>query len=110
MDVPRSPGRGIARGLLTIPWAIPDVPVAITFIFMIDPTFGVFNLLARALPGVTQNPQWTLNPTLAMAIVIAVTVWKGFPFYSLVILSALQAVPAGGLWTRMTDHISLWFK
>jgi hypothetical protein len=23
---------------------------------------------------------------------------------------ALQAVPAGGAWTRMTDHISLWFK
>jgi serine-type D-Ala-D-Ala carboxypeptidase (penicillin-binding protein 5/6) len=23
---------------------------------------------------------------------------------------ALQAVPEGGLWTRMTDHISLWFK
>jgi serine-type D-Ala-D-Ala carboxypeptidase (penicillin-binding protein 5/6) len=22
----------------------------------------------------------------------------------------LQAVPTGGLWTRMTDHISLWFK
>ncbi|HTB68258.1 MAG TPA: D-alanyl-D-alanine carboxypeptidase family protein [Steroidobacteraceae bacterium] len=22
----------------------------------------------------------------------------------------LQAVPAGGMWTRMTDHISLWFK
>jgi D-alanyl-D-alanine carboxypeptidase (penicillin-binding protein 5/6) len=23
---------------------------------------------------------------------------------------ALQAVPAGGLWTRMSDHIALWFK
>jgi D-alanyl-D-alanine carboxypeptidase (penicillin-binding protein 5/6) len=23
---------------------------------------------------------------------------------------ALQAVPAGGLWRRMSDHISLWFK
>ena len=23
---------------------------------------------------------------------------------------ALQAVPTGGMWTRMTDHISLWFK
>ena len=86
-------GRAVIRGLLTIPWAIPEVPVAITFIFMIDPTFGVFNLLARLLPGVTENPQWTLNPTLAMAIVILVTVWKGFPFYSLVLLSALQAVP-----------------
>jgi multiple sugar transport system permease protein len=87
------PARGLARSLLTIPWAIPEVPVAITFIFMIDPTFGVFNLLARALPGVTENPQWTLDPTLAMTIVILVTVWKGFPFYSLVLLSALQSVP-----------------
>ena len=51
------PGRGAVRSLLTVPWAIPEVPVAITFIFMIDPTFGVFNLLARALPGVTDNPQ-----------------------------------------------------
>lgn len=86
-------GRAVVRGLLTIPWAIPEVPVAITFIFMIDPTFGVFNLFARMLPGVTQNPQWTLDPTLAMAIVVIVTVWKGFPFYSLVLLAALQAVP-----------------
>ena len=22
----------------------------------------------------------------------------------------LKAVPVGGLWTRMSDHISLWFK
>lgn len=86
-------GRGAVRSLLTVPWAIPEVPVAITFIFMIDPTFGVFNLLARALPGVTENPQWTLDPTLAMGVVVLVTVWKGFPFYSLVLLSALQAVP-----------------
>ena len=86
-------GRAVVRGLLTIPWAVPEVPVAITFIFMIDPTFGVFNLFARMLPGVTENPQWTLDPTLAMAIVIMVTVWKGFPFYSLVLLAALQAVP-----------------
>lgn len=86
-------GRGAVRSLLTVPWAIPEVPVAITFIFMIDPTFGVFNLLARMLPGVTANQQWTLDPTLAMGIVIIVTVWKGFPFYSLVLLSALQSVP-----------------
>ena len=28
-----------------------------------------------------------------MAVVILVTVWKGFPFYSLVLLAALQNVP-----------------
>jgi multiple sugar transport system permease protein len=103
-------GRGVARALLTIPWAIPEVPVAITFIFMTDPTFGVFNLLARALPGVTENPQWTLNPALAMAIVILVTVWQGFPFYSLVILSALQAVPEELYEAARLDGANAWLQ
>jgi len=89
----RFPGRAIVRSLLTVPWAVPEVPVAITFIFMLDPTFGVFNLLARAIPGVTENPQWLLDPVLAMGIIVTVTVWKGFPFYSLVLLAALQSVP-----------------
>jgi multiple sugar transport system permease protein len=101
-------GRGIVRGLLTIPWAVPEVPVAITFIFMIDPTFGVFNLLARLLPGVTENPQWTLDPTLAMAIIVIVTVWKGFPFYSLVLLAALQAVPEELYEAARLDGASAW--
>ncbi|MBN8995277.1 MAG: sugar ABC transporter permease [Rhizobiales bacterium] len=101
-------GRGVVRGLLTIPWAVPEVPVAITFIFMIDPTFGVFNLLARMLPGVTENPQWTLDPTLAMAIVVTVTVWKGFPFYSLVLLAALQAVPEELYEAARLDGASAW--
>ena len=85
-------GRGLVRSILTVPWAIPDVPVAITFVMMLDPTFGVFNRLAPLLPWVGQNQQWLLNPTLAMAAVIIVTVWKGFPFYSLVLLAALQNV------------------
>jgi multiple sugar transport system permease protein len=85
-------GRGFVRSILTVPWAIPDVPVAITFVFMLDPSFGVFNRLVGLLPFVDQNQNWLLDPTLAMAAVIIVTVWKGFPFYSLVLLAALQNV------------------
>ncbi len=86
-------GRGVVRSLLTVPWAIPEVPVAITFVLMLDPSFGVFNAFLRLVPGVTENPQWLLDPVLAMLVVIGATVWKGFPFYSLVLLSALQNVP-----------------
>ncbi len=86
-------GRGLVRSILTVPWAIPDVPVAITFVLMLDPTFGVFNRLAGMLPFVGEDRQWLLDPTLAMAAVIIVTVWKGFPFYALVLLAALQNVP-----------------
>jgi multiple sugar transport system permease protein len=63
------------------------------FVWILSPQFGVVNVLARLLPGVTENPQWLQVPTLAMGWVVLISSWKVFPFYSLVILAALQAVP-----------------
>lgn len=85
--------RPLARTMLMLPWAFPDVPVAMIFLWILSPQFGVINVLARLLPGVTQNPQWLQVPSLAMGWIVLITSWKAFPFYSLVILAALQAVP-----------------
>ncbi|MCY4409985.1 MAG: sugar ABC transporter permease [Caldilineaceae bacterium] len=85
--------RPLARGMLMMPWAIPEVPVVMIFIWMLSPQFGVVNILARMLPGVTQNPQWLQVPELAMGWMVLISSWKAFPFYSLVILAALQAIP-----------------
>lgn len=87
-------GRTAARAAMTLPWAFPDVPTVLVFAWMLNPTFGVMNVFARALPGVEENPKWLLDPVLAMLSVILITAWKAFPFYSLVILAALQTVPA----------------
>ena len=85
--------RPAARALLMMPWAFPEVPVVMIFIWILSPQFGVVNILARMVPGVTQNPQWLQVPVLAMGWVVLIASWKAFPFYSLVILAALQAVP-----------------
>jgi multiple sugar transport system permease protein len=85
--------RPIARALLMLPWAFPEVPVVMIFIWILNPQFGVVNILARLIPGVTQNPQWLQVPELAMAWMVLIASWKAFPFYSLVILAALQGVP-----------------
>jgi multiple sugar transport system permease protein len=85
--------RPAARALLLLPWAFPEVPVVMIFIWILNPQFGVVNVLARLIPGVTQNPQWLQVPTLAMFWMVFITSWKAFPFYSLVILAALQSVP-----------------
>jgi multiple sugar transport system permease protein len=87
-------GRTVARGLMTMPWAFPDVPTVLTFLWMLNPNFGVMNVFARWLPGVDANPKWLLDARLAFVSVVLVTAWKGFPFYSLVILAALQTVPS----------------
>lgn len=102
--------RGVIRSVLTIPWAMPEVPVAIAFLFMLDPQFGVANRLARLLPGVNENPQWLLDPNLAMAAVVVVSVWKAFPFYSMVILSALQGVPSELYEAARMDGAGVWSR
>ena len=85
--------RPVARAALMMPWAFPEVPVVMIFIWILSPQFGVANIPVRLIPGVTQNPQWLQVPVLAMAWVVLIASWKAFPFYSLVILAALQAVP-----------------
>ena len=85
--------RPLARALLMMPWAFPEVPVVMIFIWILSPQFGVVNILARMVPGVTQNPQWLQVPSLALGWVVLIASWKAFPFYSLVILAALQSVP-----------------
>jgi multiple sugar transport system permease protein len=85
--------RSAARALLMMPWAFPEVPVVMIFIWILNPQFGVVNILARLIPGVTQNPQWLQVGPLAMGWMVLIASWKAFPFYSLVILAALQSVP-----------------
>ena len=85
-------GRGFVRGILAIPWALPDIPVVLTFLLMADPNFGIINRMAGWLPGVGHHHAFFTSSHLAFASIVVITVWKGFPFYALITLSALQSV------------------
>ena len=86
-------GRGVVRAILAIPWAVPDIPIILTFTIMLDPNFGVINLFASWIPGVHHQVQWLSSPTLAFLAIVIMVGWKGFPFYALILLSSLQAIP-----------------
>jgi multiple sugar transport system permease protein len=88
------PGRALVRTLVILPWALPDLPVLMVFNFMLNPIFGVMNVFARWLPGVTENLQWLNEPALARFSVILIGTWKAYPFYCLVLLAALQGIAA----------------
>jgi multiple sugar transport system permease protein len=87
-------GRSVARTIITLPWAFPDLPTVLVFYWILNPNFGVINVFVRALlPGLTQNPKWLLDLNLAMPLVVAIASWKAFPFYGLVTLAAMQSIP-----------------
>jgi len=86
-------GRSVARGIMTMPWAIPDLPAIMVFFWILNPNFGVINLFVRWIFPIEQTPRWLLDINLALPLVIAIAAWKAFPFYGLVTLSVLQSIP-----------------
>jgi multiple sugar transport system permease protein len=90
----RFPGRGVARALVTVPWAAPGIATALIATWMLNAQYGVLTRALRAV-GVDVGESGVLdNPRLALAAILVTTVWQLFPFVAVVILSALQSVPA----------------
>lgn len=85
-------GRGLVRAIMTFPYAMPTVAVALVFAWMYNRSNGVFNRGLGVL-GIGETG-WLTDPDWGMASVVAATVWKVFPFVMLIVLAALQSVSA----------------
>ena len=85
-------GRAIFRALLTVPWAVPSVSVVLVFIWIYNVESGVANAGLRGL-GIGEQG-WLIDPALGLLSVSIASIWKVFPFVMLVVLAALQSVPA----------------
>ncbi|MEU3270305.1 sugar ABC transporter permease [Saccharomonospora sp. NPDC006951] len=102
------PGRRIVRPLALLPWAVPGVAVAAAFSWMLDSSFGVINYLLRTVGLIDQNVAWLADSNTAMTAVIIPTVWKFYPFFTLVLVAALQAIPGDLYEAARIDGASAW--
>ncbi len=90
----KMPFRSVLTGIILLPWIVPEVVTALTFRSIYDPIFGGLNPILQWL-GIINHPiAWLSDPGLAMPSVIAVNVWKGIPFYTLLLLAGLKAIPS----------------
>jgi len=87
------PGRGLLRAAVLIPWAIPTVVSAKMWGWMLHDLYGVVNFLLLSVGLIDRPWAWLADPSLSMAAIIMVDVWKATPFMALLILAALQALP-----------------
>src|SRR5499426_776644 len=87
--------RSLFTGLLLIPWVAPTDVSALNFLWIFDGSLGVLNyLLVRVLHILPQGVGWLSEPGLAMASVVAVNIWRGFPFFGISFLAGMKAIPA----------------
>jgi multiple sugar transport system permease protein len=86
-------GRKLARMLFIIPWAS-SVPIsALLWQWVYHPEFGLLNYTLKAT-GLWANPPAMLGfPTTAFIGCLWVDIWVGIPFFALVFLAGMQAIP-----------------
>ena len=86
-------GRGLARALVTVPWAAPGIAVALIATWMFNAQYGIVNRFLNAVGLGVPDGAILDSPRYALPAVLATTIWQLFPFTSVVLLSALQSVP-----------------
>lgn len=100
------PGRGLMRAAILIPWAIPTVVSAKMWAWMLHDLYGVVNALLLSSGLIDRPYAWLADPSLAMASVVMVDVWKSTPFMALLIMAALQALPQSMYEAARVDGVS----
>ncbi|MEQ8677662.1 MAG: sugar ABC transporter permease [Aggregatilineales bacterium] len=85
------PLRNVVRGLILIPWVVPTSLSMIVFRWMFEPTLSILNYVLAGAGLDTVN--WLGTPDTAIFSVMMVNVWRGTPFFAVVLLAALQTVP-----------------
>jgi multiple sugar transport system permease protein len=84
--------RSILTGLVLLPWIVPEIVAAMTWRGLYDPVFGGLNTLLLKLGLIDKGIAWLGDYQLALPAVIAVNVWKGIPFFTIIFLAGMKAI------------------
>lgn len=87
------PNRRLWRTLIMLPWPIPGAIASVTFMWMLDGTYGVFNWMLLKIGIINEPIAWFFNPETALFGVLLPTTWIAYPVCVLMILAGMQGIP-----------------
>lgn len=101
-------GRGPARVLVLLPWAVPTAVAALVWRFMFEGEGGVANHLLTTM-GVLADPVvWFAGSATAWVPVLLGDIWKTTPFVTLLVLAGLQNIPEHLYEAARMDGAGTW--
>ncbi len=96
------------RSLVLVPWMVPTVVTSLLWAWILNPQYGILNDLLLNLGLIHDRIPWLANVNTAMPAIIVATLWKGAPFYSLMLLAGLQTVPGELYEAAAIDGATVW--
>lgn len=80
------------RGLILLPWLMPNVVVGLLWLWILDPTLGLVNV---AIEGLGFDAIPFLNQTsTAIATIAGINIWRHMGYTALLIFAGIQTIPA----------------
>ena len=83
--------RTLLRAAFFFPFTLSVVTVGLTWLWLLDPVVGPFNYYLKAL-GVPVR-SWLADPSMAMWVIIMISVWWVAGYYLVIYLAGLQDIP-----------------
>ena len=96
-------GRGLARALIIIPWAVPEVVACLVWILMYDKDYGIINFLLNNAGILSHNIAYLQDVSVALPAAMVVNIWKGFPYVAIMLLAGIVL---GGFMGQLAEGIS----
>jgi multiple sugar transport system permease protein len=79
------------RGVLVLPWLVPNVVVAMLWLWMLDPQLGLVNQILGIF-GIERLP-FLGSPDQAMPSVAGINIWRHVGYTALLLFAGLQTIP-----------------
>ena len=98
----------IFTALVMLPWIMPEVVRAITWKGLLDPIYGLVNPLLKDLGLIEKSIPFFGTPELALPSVIMVNLWAGIPFFTLLLVAGLKAIPKDQYEAASIDGATGW--
>jgi multiple sugar transport system permease protein len=87
----RASNLSILRGIAILPWLMPNVVVAMLFVWLLDPTLGLINQFLQTI-GVGQQGFFG-DPNQAIASIAGVNIWRHMGYTAILIFAGLKTIP-----------------
>lgn len=103
-------GKWLVRLLILLPWVAPISLGSIAWLWIFDPVYSIINWSAQALHifGPNTWPIWLGQPSLAMASIIMIDVWRLLPLATVIILAGLASIPQDIHDAAQVDGAGFW--
>ena len=81
----------VIRGILVLPWLLPNIVVALIWLWLLDPTMGFLNQVIMGL-GFQRQP-FLGSIDVAMPTIAAINIWRHAGYTAILIYAGLQTIP-----------------